>query len=249
MRHWHRFAQYGLLSLVSCAWFACSEKSSAAPPAPTPAPAPIAPTSSAKPPTHAAPARATAPIAELGKPAPNFTLTDIDGVSHELAKLKGKTVVLEWFNPQCPFVKHAHTQGPLRDQAARTQNDKIVWLSINSGAPGKQGHGLEANKAVKVTFTIANPILLDESGQVGHAYGAIKTPHLFIVDDNGTLVYRGGVDNAPVGTVDDARPKLTGGKPGEVINYVDAALQDLKAGKPLRLPDTPPYGCSVKYSS
>lgn len=94
-----------------------------------------------------------------------------------------------------------------------------------------------------------NAILLDESGRVGHAYGAQKTPHLFIVDPNGVLVYRGGIDNAPMGVVDAARPRIEANAPGGYSNYVDAALDDLQKGRSIRLPETPAYGCSVKYQS
>ncbi|HMI90612.1 MAG TPA: redoxin family protein, partial [Polyangiales bacterium] len=172
-----------------------------------------------------------------------------DGKNHELSALKGKTVVLEWFNPECPFVRAAHGEGVLKDMAKRVQSKDVVWLSINSGAPGKQGHGAERNREGKTQFAMENPILLDETGQVGHSYGALKTPTMFVIDAQGQLVYRGGIDNAPMNVVDEARPKPEGSKPGERVNYVDAALQDLKSGKPVRLADTPAYGCSVKYSS
>jgi len=241
-----------VVALGAVGLLACSQKGRAAPAEPQPAATKAAGAVEAEKtsqPTLAASSNAGAQAAELGKPAPLFTLADIDGTQHELGKLKGKTVVLEWFNPECPFVRHAHTKGPLHDQAARVQSPNVVWLSINSGALGKQGNGLERNRSGKTEYGISNPILLDESGAVGRAYGAIKTPHLFIVDAKGVLVYRGGIDNAPIGTVDDARPRLPDSKPGQVVNYVDAALQDIALGRPLRLPDTPPYGCSVKYSS
>jgi len=247
------------LPLVAAAVLvACSDRSQAAPAAEAPAaqaPAALAPAPAAAPtptPAPAAPAAsaASAPTAaELGKPAPAVTLTDIDGKAHDLAALKGKTVVLEWFNPECPFVRAAHGEGPLKDQAKRVQGKDVVWLSINSGAPGKQGHGVERNREGKKQFAMENPILLDESGAVGNSYGAQKTPHMFVIDPEGKLVYRGGIDNAPMNVVDDGRPRPEGSKAGERVNYVDAALQDLKAGKPVRVADTPAYGCSVKYSS
>jgi peroxiredoxin len=231
------------------------DRGQAAPTAEAPAaeaPAPVAPAPTAAP-APAAPAAASAEgalaAAELGKPAPAVTLTDVDGKAHDLAALKGKTVVLEWFNPECPFVRAAHGEGMLKDQAKRVQSEDVVWLSINSGAPGKQGHGVERNREAKKQLAMENPILLDESGAVGNSYGAQKTPHMFVIDPAGNLVYRGGIDNAPMNVVDEARPLPAGSKPGERINYVDAALQDLEAGKPVRLADTPAYGCSVKYSS
>jgi hypothetical protein len=116
----------------------------------------------------------------------------------------------------------------------------VVWLAINSGAKGKQGHGVEANRAGKEAFKLGHPILLDESGAVGHAYAAAHTPHLFVIDAQGVLVYRGAIDNSPDGQGDSP----TGGK---LVNYVDAALAEVAAGKPVSTPDTEAYGCSVKY--
>lgn len=244
-------AWFVLAALITA--LACGESSAApaSPPASEAAPAP-APSAAQPAPAQAPaaePTQAAVGPAELGQPAPPVVLTDIDGQSHDLGKLKGKTVVLEWFNPECPFVRASHGDGTLKEMAKRTQSDSIVWLSVNSSAPGKQGTGVERNRAAKAQFAMENPILLDETGQVGRAYGAIKTPHLFVIDPEGTLVYRGGIDNAPMNVVDDARPRFTDSKPGERVNYVDGALQDLKKGTPLRLPDTPPYGCTVKYAS
>ena len=198
---------------------------------------------------------ATAPLAEpgaraeLGKPAPVFTLAGVDGKEHGLAELRGKTVVLEWFNPDCPFVKFAHKKGPLASQAKQTVTDDIVWLSINSGGEGKQGHGLQRNQQALTEYAMDNPVLLDPSGAVGKAYGAEKTPHMFVVDPKGVLVYRGGIDNAPIGRIDNERPRYPDSPTDTVVNYIRGALQDIGASRPLRLPDTPAYGCSVKYSS
>lgn len=218
-----------------------------------PEPAPVA--EKAPEPTAATPAAAVAPsdapepTAVLGKTAPDFTLTDIDGKATTLSGLKGKTVVLEWFNPDCPFVKHAHREGQLKSMAAKVSSDSIVWLSINSSAPGKEGYGLKRNLAAKTDFAMQNTILLDENGAVGHAYGALKTPTMFIIDKHGALVYRGGIDNAPIGKVDPERPRLPGSAETDLINYVNTALQDLAEARMLRLPETPAYGCSVKYQS
>lgn len=181
--------------------------------------------------------------AELGAPAPDFALKDLDGKEVKLSSLKGKTVVLEWFNPECPFVKAAHTKGALVDFAKRaTKKPNVVWLAINSGAPGKQGAGAEKSRAGAKAFALEHPVLLDESGQVGKAYGATNTPHLFVIDAKGVLVYRGAIDNSPDGE---------GGSPqgGKLINYVEAALDDLAAGRAVKAPDTKAYGCSVKYGS
>ena len=198
----------------------------------------------------AAPAASAAPQsnAELGKPAPDFTLTDTEGKTHHLGQLRGKIVVLEWFNPDCPFIKHAHGKGPLADMAKKFESADLVWLSINSSAPGKQGNGTQRNVDAKKEYQMTNTVLLDESGAVGHSYGALKTPHMFVIDAAGNLVYRGGLDNAPIGTVDDTRPRPEGTKAGELVPYVANALADLKAGRPIAMADTPPYGCSVKYA-
>lgn len=186
--------------------------------------------------------------AELGKPAPDFSLVDTDGKTVSLRALRGKTVVLEWFNADCPFVKHAHGSGPLRDFAKRVSSDALVWLTINSSAPGKQGHGAARNQSARREYGLDNAVLLDETGKVGRSYGALKTPHMFVIDANGTLVYRGGLDNAPVGKVDDERPRLPQSKPGSLEPYLEYALSDLAAKRSLRLADTPPYGCTVKYA-
>jgi peroxiredoxin len=191
---------------------------------------------------------ASAAVASLGKKAPDFTLTDVDGKTHTLSALRGKTVVLEWFNPECPFVKAAHGQGDLKTMAKKLASKDLVWLSINSAAPGKQGHGADRNRAARSEFAMEHPILLDENGTVGQAYGAEKTPHLFIIDPKGVLVYRGGIDNAPMNVVDDARPRPSGQTAGSRFNYVEAALAELAKGKQITFSDTPAYGCSVKYA-
>ena len=175
--------------------------------------------------------------AELGKPAPEFELKDLDGKAVKLSDYKGKTVVLEWFNPECPVVKGSHSGGSLKGMDERVTKDGVVWLAINSGAAGMEGTGAEKNKKAKADWNMAATVLLDEDGTVGRKYGAKTTPHMFIVDGKGNLVYRGAIDSA--GSKDE------GG--GEVVNYVDAALADLKAGKPVAKNDTKAYGCSVKY--
>ncbi|MEW6435356.1 MAG: thioredoxin family protein [Myxococcota bacterium] len=185
---------------------------------------------------------AVASAAEVGAPAPDFTLKDLDGKDVKLSAFKGKTVVLEWFNPECPYVKASHTKGSLKDTAQRAAKKGVVWLAINSGAPGKQGHGVEKNRAGVKAFGLEHPVLLDESGAVGKAYGATNTPHLFVIDPRGTLVYRGAIDNSPDGEGGAA-------KDGKLVNYVEAALDDLAAGRAVKTPDTKAYGCSVKYGS
>ena len=150
--------------------------------------------------------------------------------------------MLEWFNPECPFVRAAHTKGSLVSSAERQQAKGVVWVAINSGAPGKQGHGLEKNRAGRESFAMKHPVLLDESGQVGRQYGAEHTPHMYVIDAKGTLVYKGAIDNSPDGEGESP----SGGK---LINHVDAALADLAAGRPIATAETEAYGCSVKYSN
>ncbi|PRP96734.1 redoxin family protein [Enhygromyxa salina] len=144
----------------------------------------------------------TAPTAKVGEPAPAFTLPNLDGEQVSLADFAGKTVVLEWFNPDCPFVKYAHGEGPLATLGNEQHQAGVVWLAINSGAAGKQGAGVERNKEAKAEWKLAHPILIDEDGAVGHSYGATTTPHMFVIDPEGKLVFAGGLDNAPLGRVD-----------------------------------------------
>lgn len=183
-------------------------------------------------------AAVAAPAAQIGKPAPDFKLKDLDGKEWQLSALKGKTVVLEWFNTDCPFIKLNHTKGPLQTMAKQQVEKGVVWLSINSSAAGKQGHGAEKNREGQTTYGMTNPILLDEDGATGRAYGAKTTPHMFVIDKQGVLVYRGAIDNAP-----DGDPRGS----DKVINYVESALGELAADKPITLAETEPYGCGVKY--
>ena len=206
---------------------------------------PSAQTSSA--PTSAAPA-ATAPSvaaeaahAEVGKPAPDFALKDLDGKEVRLSSFKGKTVVLAWFNPGCPFVDKSHTKGSLKDAAKKHAKSGVVWLAINSGAPGKQGHGVDTNRDGAKKYGMEHPILLDESGEVGKTYGATNTPHMYVVDEKGTLVYKGAIDNSPDGEGESP----TGGK---LVSYVDEALAAVASGKAPATTETKAYGCGVKYA-
>ena len=176
------------------------------------------------------------------KAAPGFELLDSKGKTVRLSDYAGKTVVLEWFNPQCPFVKKSHSKGSLVDAAKRHTANGVVWLAINSAAPGKQGYEPELSQAAAKEWSLAHPILRDESGDVGKAYGATNTPHMFVIDAKGTLVYAGAIDNSP----DGEGQSPTG---GSLIKYVDAALADLAAGRAIANPESKAYGCSVKYAS
>jgi peroxiredoxin len=179
--------------------------------------------------------------AEVGQPAPDFALPDLDGKVHKLSDLQGKVVVLEWFNPGCPYVVTSHTRGTLVDAASKQAKDGVVWLAVNSAAPGKQGYGVDANRSAAKAWSMAHPILLDESGAVGKAYGATNTPHLFVVGKDGKLAYKGAIDNSP----DAERGSPQG---GVLVEYVAAAIEDLSAGRPVRAASTKAYGCSVKYA-
>lgn len=218
-----------MITLALLAWGCSQTQTPATTQTASPTPSNAATSTPAAAPAHA----------ELGKPAPDFSLNDVDGKTVSLAQFKGKVVVLEWFNPKCPFVKRNHELGPLKDMAARVEKTGVVWLSINSGAPGKQGNGVEATKLGMQKYGMTNTVLLDEDGKVGHAYGAEHTPHMFVIDKSGVLAYRGAIDNAPDGDTDLGAP---------FTNYVESALADLAAGKPVGKPETAAYGCSVKYA-
>lgn len=178
---------------------------------------------------------------EIGKPAPDFTATDVHGQPFKLADQKGKTVVLEWTNSKCPFViKHYETGNMQKLQKDATEKG-VVWVTINSSAPGRQGHvsNAEAIKIMQQAGAAQTVQILDESGEVGKAYGASTTPHMFVIDAEGTLVYMGAID-------DNSSPKhetVEGAK-----NYVAAALASLEAGQPVETAVSQPYGCSVKYA-
>ena len=180
--------------------------------------------------------------AAVGKEAPDFTLQDLDGKPVGLSQYKGKIVVLEWFNPGCPFVRASHTKGSLKGTATRHTKNGVVWLAINSAANGKQGAGVDANRESARRFGMDHPILLDESGAVGKAYGATNTPHMFVVDPKGVLAYKGAIDNSPDGEGESAPD-------GKLVSYVDDAIAAISAGRPVATPETKAYGCSVKYAS
>ena len=173
-----------------------------------------------------------------GDVAPSFSLKDTNGVEHTLAQYlaDGKIVVLEWFNPDCPFiVKHHQLNRTMNETFMTLQHKGMVWLAINSGAPGKQGAGLERNKKAHTDYEMLFPILLDESGTVGRAYGAKTTPHMFVIGKDGKVAYSGAIDNDPSPTELGKR------------NYVVSALRAVMDGRAVPEPTTKPYGCGVKY--
>lgn len=177
---------------------------------------------------------------EIGKPAPAFTATDIHGVEISSESLKGKTVVLEWTNASCPFViKHYDTNNMQTAQKKATEAG-VVWITVNSSAEGKQGHvDAEAAKAL-ITEQGAHPshAILDASGEIGKAYGAKTTPHMYVINADGNVAYAGAID-------DNSSPRASAVEGAK--NYVLAALDDIAAGKAVETAQTAPYGCSVKY--
>lgn len=176
--------------------------------------------------------------ATVGHAAPDFTLTDTEGKEHRMSRYlaEGKTVVLEWFNPDCPFVRRHHEQDRTMARVLKEHSgEAIVWLAVNSAAPGKQGAGRERNAKARKDYSMDYPVLLDQSGQVGRAYAAKTTPHMFVIRKDGVLIYAGGIDNDPRGTNE------------ERINYVSEALSSCAAGKEPPHTKTDSYGCSVKY--
>ena len=176
----------------------------------------------------------------VGSAAPNFSLTDSKGKTQSLAQYKGKYVVLEWFNPECPFVKKHYGSGNMQKLQEEYTGKGVVWLSIDSSAPGAEG-SLTADQAEKVATgwkTHPTALLLDPEGQAGRAYGAKNTPHMFVINPEGKVVYEGAIDSKRTPNPADI-PSST--------NYVKVALDESMSGKPVTTANTQPYGCSVKY--
>jgi len=176
----------------------------------------------------------------IGKAAPDFSASDVNGRAVSLSDFRGRTVVLEWSNPECPTVKKHYESGNMQMTQAAAAAGGIVWLTINSSAQGEQGHMTPAEAKA---LTAGQPsrrtsYLLDPKGEVGRSYGAKATPHMYVVDPAGTLVYRGAIDDKP--TQDKA--DIKGAR-----NHVLAALAELKAGRPVSVPTSRAYGCNVKY--
>jgi peroxiredoxin len=182
----------------------------------------------------------TGRFAEVGKPAPDFTLADTDGKTHRLSDYtgQGKVVVLEWFNPDCPFVQKQHkkTHNMIETKAMAAEMG-VVWLAVNSNAAGKQGSGLDRNRQAKIEYAMDYPLLMDPDGAVGRLYRAKTTPEMYVIDAKGILIYQGAIDDNP--------------SPFELgkVNYVKQALSEHAAGKPVSEAETKSYGCSVKYAS
>lgn len=178
--------------------------------------------------------------AEVGKAAPDFKLTDLEGKERHLSDYKGKIVVLEWFNHGCPFVKKHYESGNMQKLQKSTTDKGVIWLAINSSAEGKQGFAApsEHASAFKEKGAAPSAVLIDTDGTVGHLYGAKTTPHMFVIDKAGKLAYAGAIDDSP--GVDQAEIP-------QAKNYVRAAVDDLLSNKPVATTSTKSYGCSVKY--
>ena len=178
--------------------------------------------------------------ARVGEPAPDFTATDSNGEVHKLSEYKGKFVVLEWTNRGCPYTQKHYNTGNMQRLQREWTGRGVVWLTVVSSAPGKQGYvtASEENAYLKQANAAPTAVLLDPTGALGHLYDAKTTPHIFIIDPKGALVYNGAIDDRPTTDLAD----VNGAK-----NYVSIALDEATSGKPVSNPTTRPYGCSVKY--
>jgi len=170
--------------------------------------------------------------AAVGSAAPDFTLMDTAGNEVSLSDYVGQVVVLEWLNPDCPFVQRHYKAGTMKSLATQYGGQGVIWLTINSTNYMDAAANAEFKKANGLPY----PILVDQSGEVGHLYGAATTPHMFVIDGNGTVVYIGAIDDDPRGSSDNP------------TNYVAAALDETLAGEAVATAETKPYGCSVKYA-
>ena len=177
---------------------------------------------------------------EIGESAPDFTLKDSKDNPQKLSAFSGKFVVLEWLNADCPFVKKHYSGGNMQKLQKEYTAKGVVWLSMISSAPGNQGHrtGPQADADTKDKNATPTAVLLDPSGSVGQQYGAKTTPHIFIINPEGKVIYRGAIDSIRSANSEDC---------GKAENYVRQALDAALAGKPVPIQDTKPYGCSVKY--
>jgi peroxiredoxin len=173
--------------------------------------------------------------------APDFTLTSVDGASVKLSQYRGKYVVLEWFNSECPFVQKHYNSGNMQNLQSNYTGKGVVWLAINSTNPKHFNYRDAKRSRQIISDWKAKPdsLLLDPDGRVGRAYGARTTPHMYIIDPEGKLLYMGGIDDKPSTNARDI--------PG-ARNYVTAALDELLAGRDVSDSDTRPYGCSIKYA-
>jgi AhpC/TSA family len=180
--------------------------------------------------------------AAIGKPAPDFVATDTSGQTVKLSQLRGKTVVLEWVNPGCPYVRRHYGANNMQATQKAAVERGVVWLAINSTATEAADYLPAPALAtwMKEQKAAATATLMDAQGQIGRSYGARTTPHMFVIDAKGLLVYAGAIDN---------KPRASGAEIATATNHVRQAVDEVLAGKPVSVPATQPYGCTVKYSS
>lgn len=177
---------------------------------------------------------------KVGTAAPDFSLADAKGKMHSVSENKGKFVVLEWFNPECPFVKKHYSSGNMQKLQQEYSKKGVVWMSIDSSAADKEGNLTpeQASKQIDEWKMNSTTLLLDPAGKAGQAYGAKNTPHMFVINPEGKIVYEGAIDNKPTPNIADL---------STATNYVKTALDEAMSGKPVTTANTRPYGCSVKY--
>lgn len=178
--------------------------------------------------------------AKIGEPAPDFRVAGADGNAHALSDYRGRFVVLEWSNADCPFVRKHYGSGNMQALQQQATADGVVWLTVISSAPGKQGHvdAAEAQRLTEKRKAAPSAVLLDESGTAGRLYEAKTSPHMFLIDPQGKLVYAGAIDSTPSSDPTDIASSK---------NYLKVALDEARAGKPVSEPLTSPYGCNIKY--
>lgn len=179
--------------------------------------------------------------ARVGETAPDFTGTDSNGKTHKLSDYRGKVVVLEWHNQGCPYTRKHYESGNMQKLQKEWTAKGVVWLTVISSAPGTQGYvtAAEENEYLKKMNATPTAALLDPTGAIGHLYEAKTTPHMYVINPGGKLVYEGGIDDKPTSDPAD----IAG-----ATNWVQAALKEITAGKQVSTPVTRPYGCSVKYA-
>ncbi len=172
--------------------------------------------------------------------APDFSFSDTNGQKHSLSDYKGKFVVLEWFQPDCPFVKKHYNSGNMPQLQKQYTAKGVIWLSINSSAPGKEGNhtAQELNQYMKDKTGSPTAVFVDSDGKVGRLYAAQTTPSMFVIDPKGAVIYQGAIDDTPSADIEDVKTAK---------NYVSAALDAAMNGNPVAVPTTKSYGCSVKY--
>jgi peroxiredoxin len=175
-----------------------------------------------------------------GSIAPSFTLTDTNGKQHKLADYKGRHVVLEWVNLGCPYVKKQYDSGNMQATQKKAVDKGVIWLSVCSSGKWKQGHLSAAgwNEAIAERKIASTAVLIDEGGEAGKAYGAKTTPHMYIINPDGFIIYQGAIDDTPTARKQSLQ---------SARNHVLAALDEALNGKPVTIAATQPYGCSVKY--